>query len=112
MGRCPAEVSLGTVLVDGELQASDGVLGIFLFVDLVGIHQGVRCVVGFFQVVDLDLAGLLESPARLGIRLLHLEGIAGLDVQIRCSLVLVLAATKEGEATTGPLERLVGLEIG
>lgn len=60
MRRSPAEISLGAVLVDGEFDDSHGVLGAVLTVDLEGVDIDVGGVVGFFQVVDLDLRGLLE----------------------------------------------------
>lgn len=60
--RCGApEVALGAVLVDGEFKTPHGIFGCLGAVHLEGIDIRIGCVVGLFQVVDLDLCGLFEG---------------------------------------------------
>lgn len=131
MSRRAAEVALGAVLVHGDVEAADSGFGILLTVGLEGVDEGVGGVVGLFEVVGLDLSRLLECLAGLAVwshssapflgsqsilmggtiltELLHLEGVRGLDVQIRRILVLLLAAAEEAEAAAGARQRLVCL---
>lgn len=60
-----AKVALGAVLLNGELDTPHGVLGAVFAVDLEGVGVDVGSIVGFFQIVDVDLRGLLECLARL-----------------------------------------------
>lgn len=66
MPRRAAEVALGTVLVDGDVEAAHGRLGVDLSVGLERVDESVGGVVGLLQVLGLDGRGLFESLASLG----------------------------------------------
>jgi|SRR6478609_5857710 hypothetical protein len=61
VGSCAAEITLGAVSVDSDVQASRSSLGIVFAVGLEGIHEGVGSVIGFLQLVGLNLRSLFKS---------------------------------------------------
>lgn len=65
VGSCAAEITLGAVSVDSDVQASRSSLGIVFAVGLEGIHEGVGSVIGFLQLVGLNLGGLFKSLSGL-----------------------------------------------
>lgn len=133
MRSCTAEVTLGAVSVDSNVQASRGSLGIFLAVGLKGIDEGVGGIIGLLELIGLNLRGLFESlsglqvysrimsapvsermPRQSGKRhtlLLHLKGIGSLGEEVGGFLVLILSPTEEAEAATGALKLLLSLNV-
>jgi hypothetical protein len=61
VGSCAAEITLGAVSVDSDVKASRSSLGIVFAVGLEGIDEGVGSVIGFLQLVGLNLCGLFKS---------------------------------------------------
>lgn len=47
-------------MLDGTLQDADRILGIRLAVDLESLRQAVRRIVGFIQVIPLNVRGFFE----------------------------------------------------
>lgn len=128
MGGCATKVSLGAVSVDGLVQAFDSRVGVVVAVGLEGVDKGIRCVIRLVELICLDISCLLKGLSRLDIwfqvtlarswlgarhgrhtLLLHLEGVAGLDVEVRGILVLLFSSTKEAKSLTGARKSLVGL---
>lgn len=131
MRCCPPEVALGTVLVDGKVETSRGILGVVLTVNLERIDIGVGRIVWVFQVVDLDLCSLLKclpcfsvlitvssrynleysSRTRaIGLTVfLHPVCIGSLDVEVGGILILALLVAKEAESARCAGEQLVCL---
>ena len=65
MRSCAAEVTLGTVSVDSNVQAPRGSLGIVLAVGLEGVDESVGSIIGLLELIGLNLRRLFESLSGL-----------------------------------------------
>lgn len=61
----PPEVALHSIVIDGDVEATSGILRVRLPVRLEGLGHGVRRVIGLVQVVLLDRSGALKRQTGL-----------------------------------------------
>ena len=111
MRRRPPKIPLHSIMLNRLLQHPRRLLRLIFPVAFVRFRQRIRRIVGFFEVVLLDLGGAFEGLSGFFAGFLESEGVCCLGVEVDCVFVFFCFAAEEGETAAGALGGFVRLKV-